>query len=251
MDLGDAKFVDKRIEEAAIAESRSQADFVVKADEILAELAKQAPVQPAGYGYYRNAPIEISELTNQISKAANLAWALRRFPVFDTGCLKMMRKEKGLKVFQKQQWGPEQEKVFELDIWVPVFGFSSLPQGHSGSIAVVSWQPTNYDYMGNSIDEAIKTENRRELETKAKGAAIMLETRCPPVPGGITRRVEKVAHRFERTSIVWEAQWSAYQEIKDPLILGHIGNLVFLLDQFDATKLERYVMSEFCRNPKE
>ena len=247
MDLGNANFVDKRIEQAAAEESRCQADFVVRADGILDALTKEFPGRSTDFSH-RSVPIEIYELTGMISKAANLAWALRRFPVFDTSCLKMMRKEKGLKVFQKQSW--DQEKVYELDIWVPVFGFSSLPS--SGSVAAVSWSPTNYDYMGISIDEAIKAENRREVDSKVtRGATLTLETKCPPVPGGITRKVDKLSHRFERTSIVWEAQWSAYQEIKDPLILGHIGNLVFLLDQFDASKLERYVMGEFCTRPKE
>lgn len=248
MDLGNAKFVDKRIEEAVVEESRSQADFVAKADQALTALAKDFPCQAAPYGY-RNTPFEIHELIGAISKAANLAWALRRFALFDTSCLKMMRKEKGLKVFLKQAWGPETEKAYELDLWVPVFGFSSL--GGHGTVPVATWSPTGYDYMGNSIDEAIKTENRREIEAKAKNVTITLESKCPPVPGGITRKIEQLSHRFERTSIVWEAQWSAYQEVKDPLILGHIGNLVFLLDQFDASKLERYVMGEFCTRPKE
>jgi len=249
MDLGNANFVDKRIEQAAAEESRSQAAFVTKADEVLSALAKDFPSQAAPYGY-RSTPIEINELTNQISRAANLAWALRRFAVFDTSCLKMMRKEKALKVYTRPQFGPDAEKTYELDIWVPVFGFSSLP-GH-GDVARVQWQPTNYDYMGHPLDEAVKAENRRELDSKmTRGATLTLETKCPPVPGGITRKVDQLSHRFERTSIVWEAQWSAYQEIKDPLILGHIGNLVFLLDQFDASKLERYVMGEFCTRPKE
>lgn len=250
MDLGNSKFVDKRIEDAAVEESKAEADFVAKADEILDGLIKQFPQSSNHFGY-RSSPLEICALHEAVAKAANLSWALRRFPVFDTGCIKMMRKEKGLKVIQKNQWGSTPETVYELDIWVPVFGFGALPSGHEGALASVTWQPTNYDYMGHSIDESMKAENRREIETKAKGAALTLETKCPPVPGGITRRVQKVSHRFERTSIVWEAQWSAYQEIKDPLILGHIGNTVFLLDQFDASKLERYVMSEFCRRPQE
>lgn len=243
MDLGNSNFVDKRIEAATAEESKLQAEFVGKADAALEALSKEFPGRSVDYGY-RTVPFEIYELTGAISKAANLAWALRRFPVFDTSCLKRMRKEKGLKVIQKNQWGPTPETVYELDIWVPVFGFATLPQG--SSVASCQWSPTSHEYMAIPIDESMTTENRREVESKTKGAQPMLETKCPPVPGAITRKVEKVSHRFERTSIVWEAQWSAYQEIKDPLILGHIGNIIFLLDQFDATKLERYVMSEFC-----
>jgi hypothetical protein len=168
----DERLVDRqRLEGAKMEASREHAEFVAKAHETLEGLMNLAPAAKPTPFNYRGKPQEIAELEAQIFKAANLAWALRTFPVFDPSCLRMMRKEKGLKV------------------------------------------------------------------------------QCPAIPGAILKNLEKVSGRFERTEIIWEAQWSAYAEVKDPLIIGTIGMTSFLIDQFDATKLERYVMGEFCRKP--
>lgn len=246
VDLGNARFLDRRLETAALEASKGHAEFVVKADEDLSALLAEKPIRndQAGYWHY---PQEIQELTAMISNAQSLAWALRRFPVFDLSCLKMMRKEKALKV-QVQEWNGN-KLDFEVDLWVPVFAMGNV--GSHGSITIQNWNPMSSDYRGQMLETHIQEENRKELQAKVKNSGqFMLVAHAPPVPGGILKKLDLISGRFQETSMIWEAQWSAFARVEDPLIVGRIGSVTFLLDQFDATKLERYVVGEFCKKPE-
>ncbi len=244
----DERLVDRqRLESAKMEASREHAEFVVKAHETLEGLLNLAPAAKPTPFNYRGKPQEIAELEAQIFKAANLAWALRTFPIFDTSCLRMMRKEKGLKVQLQGRWGGDAQLDLELDLWVPVFAMG--PLGHGVSSRTM-FTPTYDNYCGHVIEKEMVSDNQREIQTKVKnGTTVTLHAQCPAIPGAILKNLDKVSGRFERTEIIWEAKWSAYAEVDDPLIIGTIGATSFLIDQFDATKLERYVMGEFCRKP--
>ena len=247
VDLGNARFLDKRLEVAALEASKGHAEFVAKADEALSALLAEKPVphNQEQYSYYP--PSEIQELLGMISNAQSLAWALRRFPVFDLSCLKMMRKEKALKV-QVQEWNGT-KLDFELDLWVPVFAM--IPVGGHGTSMTQTWSPMSSEYRGHMLEMHIQEENRKEIQAKVKNnTQVTLAAHAPPVPGGILKKLNLISRRFNETSMIWEAQWSAYARVEDPLIVGRIGGVTFLLDQFDATKLERYVVGEFCKKPE-
>lgn len=245
----DEKLVDRRrLEEAKETSTKEYAEFVAKADESLSALLKQIPAGHMDVYGYHSRPREISELEILVSKARNLAWALRTFPIFDPSCLRMMRKEKGLKVHIKGAWSGDPALDIQLDIWVPVFASGPVS---TQDIVRASFVPTIDSHAGYAIDRMMVEENQREIHAKFKNGSITLHATCPSVPAVIIQNLNRLAGRFERTEIVWEAQWSAYAEVKDPLIIGIIGNTSFLIDQFDATKLERYVMSEFCARPKQ
>jgi hypothetical protein len=77
-----------------------------------------------------------------------------------------------------------------------------------------------------------------------------LESTAPRVPMDVSRRVlGKPIMVFDHLKLIWEADWKV-APMRDPLVIGVVGEFYFLVDQWDATKLERYVMAEFVKKPE-
>ena len=95
-------------------------------------------------------------------------------------------------------------------------------------------------------------ENQEEMaDLKGQEHQIELRARCPGTPSDVRRRLSEIGvDRFSNVSVVFEAQWDG-ELIKDPLVIGTICDVDFLLDQYDVTKLKRYIVSEFCQKPSE
>lgn len=172
-----------------------------------------------------------------LCRAERTAWIARRFPVFDLGCLSRMKRQKLLL------------GGHGLDLWVPTLVASWYVRG---SVNTVDWIPTEdlyrYGYSSSPFpyfDGRFLQQNRELLYNSGLGNT-QLSAQAPTVPLDVRRRVSKLEGKFDGFRLVWEAEWEPIP-VGDPLVLGVIGDLHFLVDQFDLTKLERYISGEYCR----
>lgn len=74
---------------------------------------------------------------------------------------------------------------------------------------------------------------------------IRLQAKAPAVPASIREQVAGVAEDFDSLALVYEAEWEVHQVAPDPLVIGTTAGHNFLVAQFDLTKMESYIASEF------
>jgi hypothetical protein len=184
------------------------------------------------------------QIYEQLNRAHNLAWALQLFPLFDPACLSRMH----VQAFPELRARWNGDKTYSGGLWVPVF--AAVPFGRHPTSIRRGPADSRLALCGLTVgqypDKAID-DNRRALK-EPQGYEI--EARSPEVPESVLSRVNPVRDRFECVELVFEAEW-APAEVKDPLVVGRIARSFFLIDQFDVTKLERYISSEFCQKPAE
>jgi len=181
-----------------------------------------------------------------VKKIASLFWAIRTFPQFDRSAInKWERRAIPIKFNGKKS---------TFNLWVPVFGSCTVGSSEASSISIrpVHGQFSQWGHLIPMISFEYLSENREELENlNGRAEEVELRAKCPGLPSDVSRRLTEVgADRFEHLSIVFEAQWTG-ELIKDPLVIGTIFDHDFLIDQYDVTKLERYIVSEFCQKPSE
>lgn len=63
------------------------------------------------------------------------------------------------------------------------------------------------------------------------------------VPQTVKALVSEAKEHFDETFVAWEANWNPQQ--KDPLVLGRVADLFFIIAKWDVSNLESYVASEF------
>jgi hypothetical protein len=175
-----------------------------------------------------------------------LVMAMRRYPIFDPSCLSSMKK-----YTHKVQTGSEWK---EIQVLVPTFGVapyrSGIPQAtfnlnsernvfELGSITKIYF---NFDSQRRN-DQAMRAA--RVDQTWGAGE---LRAAMPTVPVDVQKRVDEVSTCFDHISVVWEAEWGP-APVVDPLIIGSVDEYHFLVDQYDVTKLERYISSEMTKRP--
>lgn len=115
---------------------------------------------------------------------------------------------------------------------IPAFSINSLRVGGSYSCG---WR--NSETNLNAVPRGTRQEQQG------------FETAVPDIPASVQKTIEKAVPDFDSLHMTFEAEWKR-SPLKDPLIIGVLGNQSFLVDQFDATKLERYIVSEHVTNPK-
>jgi hypothetical protein len=59
------------------------------------------------------------------------------------------------------------------------------------------------------------------------------------VPQSVAAHVEEVGHMFDGLFVAWEADWQTAKG--DPIVIGRIADVYFLVDSWDLTKLETYI----------
>lgn len=175
-------------------------------------------------------------------RAKNLCWAMKTFPLLDTAFLSRMRKE-----WATVRDPHNQNKEEEVEIWVPVFGITDL------SAMSASFDP-RYETSCNIGDICISypfdlTQENSRATSYPRTMDNSLQAQCPAVPLGVKRRVDAVAHRFDQVGVIFEAQWKP-APVGDPIIFGKIQHLVFVVDKYDLTQVERYIVSEMASGPE-
>jgi hypothetical protein len=183
----------------------------------------------------------------RIKKTAHLLSAIRSFPLFDrTAINKWERRSIPVRLDGKKR---------TYNLWVPVFGTCSVNHGEGFSISLrpTQGQHMNWGHFCPMMSYEYQNENREEMsDFRGMENQVELRAKCPGTPADVIRRLDEIAvsHQFDNVSVVFEAQWAG-EIIKDPLVIGTLLDVDFLLDQYDVTKMERYIVSEFCQKPPE
>ena len=99
-------------------------------------------------------------------------------------------------------------------------------------------QPCNWNGYLNGYDCGFAElfTNKPNLDSFAQSV--------PPglIPESVEILHEEVNGHFDQIMIAWEADWQVAGD--DPLMIGEIDSVWFLLAQWDATKLESFIASE-------
>jgi hypothetical protein len=188
-------------------------------------------------------PDDMTHVMVLLKKAMCLAAALRRYPVFDPACLS------GLK---KQSVRFERADT-DVEVWLPTFAWSKI-QGHSAGqvrIGVSCLESRLGDApMSAGFDWPLTQQNRQivqDLFAKSSRGVNDVLTAVPPViPAPARSKIDEASGIFDSLHLVWEAQWTL-APVSDPLVIGVIDDQCFLVCEYDATKAEHYVSSEYCR----
>jgi len=102
------------------------------------------------------------------------------------------------------------------------------PQGYT-------WAPDSY----------VPTAQYRFGEFFAKGDGFPNQTAAPKsvVPESVAAHVAGVRDDFDEVLVAWEADW---QPVKgDPLVIGRRGAYYYLVDSWDLSQLESFVVGAF------
>lgn len=178
-----------------------------------------------------------------LTEARNMAWAYQRFPVFDLSVLSLLRKQTfKLENFRTPQ-GTIEDK--EVQLFVPMLYWTETWLRHS-TIARWSFLPEDWqkswEFSGMKIEyngDAI-AHNVRTLNGLMRDPAQCIS---PTIPLSSWNLLEKVRSRFEKVMLVFEASWSP--ELKhDPFIIGLIRKTAFMIDHFEVTNHEKYILAE-------
>lgn len=177
----------------------------------------------------------------EIRQAMNFAWAMRTFPLFDVACLSRLRE------FEFEKFPCRSGAMFTGKLYLPYFAWTDFGQDQTPfySLSGYSGSALPMGRFSSCISINFPFEIVRKNEGRIpSGHAMELMARAPVVPESVKRKVSGVKDRFDAVNLVWEAEWEP-APVKDPLVVGVIYDRAFLLDQFDVTKLERYIISEF------
>lgn len=242
--------------EVGVQQSRS---FISLSEESLRSLMGQCPAEPTE---------DAKQVLFLVSAAARLAHAYQSYPVFDWGCLSLMRQDAALGLFVpkfafadltlgrelRQVWSPSSDQA-RFHAGRAVYYPAGLIQRNTEILQrptrsqefkdgfTVSRKPPG----GESLAEL--RDLRRRLEGGAPVDRAQLTATAPSIPESVRRRIDAASPQFDAMKLVWEAEWTA-DPVKDPLVIGLLGDKCFLVDQYDVTKLERYIVSEMCQNPR-
>ena len=176
--------------------------------------------------------------------AKNICWAMRTFPLLDISFLSRMKKER-----YTVENRNERNQSKEVEIWVPVFGVTNL-QEMSAKFDPSYETSCCIGVSAVSFPFDLTQENSRAVAYPLRlEGGDSLNAQCPPLPLGVKRRVDAVAHRFEQVGVIFEAQWKP-APVDDPIVFGTIGHLVFVIDKYDLTQVERYIVSEMSTGPE-
>lgn len=182
----------------------------------------------------------IARADKQLRRVYSYLWALRSLPIMDISFLSAIE-DREATITDRRTGKPVTIKtampVFAVLPW-SMAGGSSEMRGATSGLCVgndhLSYKRTCFEILG---------EFGRDLSFDI---GVQWSARCPIPPPSVVDRVESVKDRFDFVTIAWEAEWVP-TPVKDPLVIGTVLDRHFLIDEYDLTKRERYVRSEFTR----
>lgn len=231
-------------EEVQASREKQSAEYLAHAEDVLSELIGKL-FGPA------DERVDGTEAVNAVRYHGmglrQLVMAYRRYPTFDPSCLITMKEFK----YTVRVGGHNLSAM----VFVPKFGVCDA-YNHNGEVRFDLLGEQNCFNFGTEgairFDHRLQGSNREALKAanlEPQGwSDRQLRAIMPKVPADVRKRMEAARPCFDRMSIVWEAEWSN-APVVDPLIIGHVLDKHFLVDQYDVTKLERYVSSEMTRPP--
>lgn len=217
---------------------------------------------------------QVGEVASLLFAAKRLVHAYRTYPAFDPNCLSMMREDKALGLFvptlafeeiyiessrlgvHGDSWSPKvQSRLFydgppcAISILLP----ENLIDRNRQVLMGVTAKPVE---CGFTLSPSRKIPRARDVESSGKVRRDVtidrniLKAEPPPIPAGVEGRIRAASGEFDCMKLVWEAEWKG-DPVKDPLVIGILRGKCFLVDQYDATKYERYIVSEMCQQKRD
>lgn len=229
--------------------------FLKQAEESLDALLGPQPI---------HSTLEVRLVASLLFEAQRLVHAYRNWPTFDPGCLALMREDKALGIFvptlafdsiTRRGSNP----VAHSESWSPMAGSRLFYDGPPCAISVVLPEHliarnrqilTQVRVHSAECDGFTLTPSRKNPPTEATVDRNRLTALAPPIPAGVAERILAAEGEFDCMKLVWEAEWKG-DPVKDPLVIGLLRGRCFLVDQYDATKVERYIMSEMCQKKRD
>jgi hypothetical protein len=100
------------------------------------------------------------------------------------------------------------------------------------------WEYADLEWLRAKV---LSTRESIELWTELKGV----------IPGEVRQLIKQNIGTFDQIAIAAEvAKWNERIGPGDPLVLGRVGPLWWLIAKFDTTPLEEYVAKEFSAGPR-
>jgi len=174
-------------------------------------------------------------------RALQLSAAFRRYPVFDPSCLSAMKKITA------------RTGSAEVDVWVPTFAWMQCDSNWLRSIEIhlPRLGGMGEGAMSARFSDEMSNQNDVALRGSRNESGNLRLTATPPViPVDVKKKIAAARQMFGEIYMVWDAEWLP-RPVGDPLIVGVIDKHCFLIEKFDATKVEHYVSSEYCRRSGE
>lgn len=176
----------------------------------------------------------------ELGRVFGYLWALRTLPVIDLSFLSAVE-DRDATIRDRRSNG-----LVTIKVTMPVFAV--LPWSGAGGTSEMRGSTTHF-YIGDDTIAlkrpcfGILDSGNREVSWEM---GIEWRARCPNPPPSVADRVNAVKGLFDFVTIAWEAEWVP-TPVKDPLVIGTVLGKHFLIDEYDMTKRERYVRSEFTR----
>lgn len=229
----------KTVEELQAERVSAVREYAKKVGDIVSGLVLSPKDRLALTSQKLSIPTIISAADHKLLQVANLLDAVQRYPLFDPNCL-LQVEEREARVQNFRTNRMESGKIP-----MPIF-------------AVARWRMSQVTHRGSPMD-SIEVGNIT-YRLKRPGFQIVdkdgldrtgeyrmeFTAEVPTPPPSVADRVDLVVDRFDQVDIAFEAEWVP-TPVKDPLIIGTVLGHHFLIDEYDMTKRERYVMSEFTR----
>jgi hypothetical protein len=146
---------------------------------------------------------------NKISSLENLVKMSKKFPRIDMNFLEM-----------KDPTGVPKFAILDLH---------SYENNYNSEVSSLGWRIGDKHYFQEFAPEIVGTK---------------YTTKKASIPQGVKAKLDDVRDKFNRVYIAWEADWQTAPQ-GDPLLIGEIEGVYFLIDKWDTTKLESYIASEF------
>lgn len=178
-----------------------------------------------------------------ILTSVNFAWAVRMFPLFDISALTRLREFTLEDIEPSFGRNSDRDRNFSGKLYLPHFAWVNLRYASNveytinGELNIIQFGRVCFSWDRGLIEKNLKA---------LKGMHIRIRANRPEIPKLVNSRIAEVVERFDSVHLIWEAEWEP-TPLKDPLVVGTIGDTHFLIDQYDVTKLERYISSEFTR----
>lgn len=120
--------------------------------------------------------------------------------------------------------------------------FAILPIENYRLNQACNWDGMNrcYTWQGESRGFEKLFRQKSSMSTAAS------TTPKEPIPDSVVATIDEVKGDFDRIMIAWEADWTVSPE-GDPLVIGEIDGVWFLLAKWSTTDLETFVANDFVR----
>lgn len=196
-------------------------------------------------GFVKSVPTRPdAKIGTEIYECERLPLAVMKYPKIDLsffGYLAQHESGVWLPLFAWFEIGDKQIRPFvvAIETWTTLWRIECDQQRITEIVRTAIAKKMNLEITNNGdIREGLPIEKNRRRKYSATFHGI--------IPQATKVKIKEAEPLFDEIAIVAEEHNWAMEEIKtDPLVIGRIGGNAFLIDHFETTKAEDYVLAEF------